>query len=300
MNDVRAKSRFFVAILHRMAAALALLAILLSPTLAHAQGRAECRAISSAILKRSVRYCVVLPPSFDGQPVRHYPVVFELHGLGDNEQMLVKSGGWDLVEQLREQKKIGEFVVATPDAGRSFYINSRDGKELYEDFFLKEFIPAIEKRYRAGGTRATRAIGGFSMGGYGALRFAFKYPQLFASVAVHSAALFDDLPQDATALFGLNFHAFGDPLDSAYWKQSSPFTLARRARGLAQLKIYFDCGLQDDFGFDAGTRSLHQILEQRKIQHEFHLYPGGHNWQYVAEHFGASMAFQSRALQARP
>ena len=266
---------------------------------APASGRAECRAISSAILKRPIRYCALLPPSFDANPSRHFPILYYLHGLGDNEQSLLKGGGWDLVEQLREQKRIGEFIIVTPDADRSFYVNSRDGKERYEDFFIQEFLPAIEKRYRAGGVRTARAVGGFSMGGYGALRFAFHYPQMFISVAVHSAALFEDLPGDADIIFGWNFHAFGEPLDNAYWKQSTPYTLARSAAGLAQLKIYFDCGLQDDFGFDAGARALHELLENRKIPHQFHLYPGRHDWQYVAEHFNASLAFQSQALGAK-
>jgi S-formylglutathione hydrolase FrmB len=260
------------------------------------KGRAECRTLSSAILKRPVRYCAMLPPSFDANPARRFPILYQLHGLGDNEQSLLKSGGWDMIEQLQERKKIGEFVIVTPDGGRSFYVNSRDGTERYEDFFIKEFIPAIEKRYRAGGTRTLRAVGGFSMGGYGALRFAFKYPQMFVSVAVHSAALFDDLPEDATVIFGRNFRVFGEPLDNAYWKQNTPFALARAANGLGQLKIYFDCGLQDDYGFDAGARLLHEVLEKKKIPHEFHLYPGGHNWEYVAEHFDESLAFQSRAL----
>ena len=261
-------------------------------------GRVECRAVPSTILKRSVRYCALLPPLFDAHPPRHYPIVYELHGLGDNEQMLVQSGGWELVEQFREQKKIGEMIIVTPDAGRSFYVNSRDGKEPYEDFFIKEFVPAIEKRYRAGGSRAARAIGGFSMGGYGALRFAFKYPQMFAAVAVHSAALFEDLPGDVTALFGMNFRAFGSPLDRDYWKRNTPFALARASANLTQLQVYLDCGLQDDYGFDAGTKVLHQILDQKKIPNQFHLYPGGHNWQYVADHFEASLEFLSNALSA--
>jgi S-formylglutathione hydrolase FrmB len=259
-------------------------------------GRAECRTVLSSILKRSVRYCALLPASFDAQPTRHFPIVYELHGLGDNEQMLVKSGGWELIEQFREERKIGDMIIVTPDAARSFYINSKDGSELYENFFIKEFVPAIEKRYRAGGSRAARGIGGFSMGGYGALRFAFKYPQMFAAVAVHSAALFEDLPGDATALFGLNFRAFGDPLDRGYWKENTPFAIVRATSGLTGLKIYLDCGLQDDYGFDAGTRTLHQILEQKRIPHEFHLYPGGHNWEYVADHFETSLGFLSAAL----
>ncbi|MBI3933923.1 MAG: hypothetical protein HY316_04470 [Acidobacteria bacterium] len=263
---------------------------------AQAAGRAECRTVASSILQRVVRYCVLLPPSYDTGKVRRFPILYYLHGLGDNERSLLNMGGWDMVEQMRDQKKIGEFVIVTPDGGRGFYVNSLDRKERYEDFFIKEFMPAIEKRYRASGTRAGRALGGFSMGGYGALRFAFKYPQMFGAVAVHSAALFEDLPGDATMLFGRNFRAFGNPLDKGYWKQNTPITLARSAAGLGQLKIYLDCGQQDDYGFDAGTRLLHEILDQRRIPHEFHLYPGGHNWQYVAEHFDESLAFLSRAL----
>jgi S-formylglutathione hydrolase FrmB len=278
--------------------ALAILAAASFSTPAHAAGRAECRTVSSAILARPVRYCVLLPPSYDAQKARRYPVLYHLHGLGDNEQSLVRSGGWEMVEQLWEQGKIGEFLIVTPDGGRGFYVNSRDGKERYEDFFMKEFVPAIERRYRGVGTRAARGVGGMSMGGYGALRFAFKYPQQFVSVTAHSAALFDDLPDTATALFGRNFRAFGEPLDGAYWKQNTPFALARSASGLAQLKIYFDCGSRDDYGFDAGAQQLHDLLQQRKIPHEYHLYPGGHNWQYVAEHFDESLAFHSRAFGA--
>ena len=259
-------------------------------------GGAECRSIPSAILKRAVRYCVLLPPGYGTNPTRRFPIVYYLHGLGGNEQWLLETGAWDMVEQARDQNKIGEFVIVTPDAGRTFYVNSRDGEERYEDFFIQEFVPAIEKRYRAGGSRPTRALAGFSMGGYGALRFAFKYPQTFSAVAVHSAALFDDLPEDASLMFGRNFRAFGSPLDPAYWDQNNPLTLARSASGLSQSKIYFDCGLEDDYGFDAGTRLLHDILEQRKIPHAFHLYPGGHDWEYIAEHFPESLAFLSQAL----
>ena len=273
-----------------------LLAVASHRSLAEAQGRAECRTVASAILQRNARYCALLPASYDTEKTRRYAVVYYLHGLGDNEQSLVNSGGWDLVEQLREQQKIGEFLIITPEGGRTFYVNSLDGKERYEDFFIKEFIPAMERRYRALGTAAARGIGGMSMGGYGALRFAFKYPRMFASVTAHAAALFESLPGDATALFGRNFRAFGEPLDSAYWKQNSPFALGRTANGFGALKIYFDCGLSDDYGFDAGARQLHELLEQKKIPHEFHLYPGGHNWQYVAEHFDESLAFHSRAL----
>jgi S-formylglutathione hydrolase FrmB len=259
-------------------------------------GGAECRTVPSAILKRSVRYCALLPPSFATDPARRFPVVYHLHGLGGDEQWLLNYGGWDIAEQAREQGKIRDLVIITPDGGRSFYVNSMDGEERYEDFFIQEFVPAVEKRYRAGGSRQARGLAGVSMGGYGALRFALKYPRMFSAVAVHSAALVENFPQDATLMFGRNFRAFGDPLDSAYWADINPLTLARSAGGTPQSSIYFDCGLQDDYGFDAGARLLHEILEQRKIPHEFHLYPGGHSWEYIAEHFTASLAFLSKTL----
>lgn len=267
-----------------------------SQSAAQDSGAAQCRTVPSAILGRAVRYCVLLPPSYATNKTRRFPIVYSLHGLGGNEQWLLRGGAWDLVEQAREQNKIGEFVIASPDGGRSFYVNSRDRKERYEDFFIKEFIPAIERRYRAGGTRQARALSGFSMGGYGALHFAFEYPQMFAAVAVHSAALFENLPEDATVAFGRQLQAFGNPLDHDYWNQNNPLTLAQSAPGLSRLKIYFDCGQQDDYGFDAGARRLDEILKRRNIAHEFHLYPGGHSWEYVADHFAESLAFLSHAL----
>jgi S-formylglutathione hydrolase FrmB len=271
---------------------------LAAPRAGAAVGRAECRALESKILKRPVRYCVFLPPSYDTDKARRFPAVYYLHGLGSNEQWMLNNGGWDVIEQLRERGRIGEMVFVMPDGGRTFYVNSRDGKQMYEDFFIQEFVPAIESRYRAGGARAPRAIGGVSMGGYGALRFAFRYPQMFVAVAVHSPALFEDLPASATDEFGRSLQAFGNPLDPAYWKNNTPLALARTAPGLMPLKIYFDCGLQDDFGFDVGTQKLHDILDRRKIPHEFHLYPGGHDWQFVADHIEASLGLLSRAVGA--
>ena len=104
------------------------------------------------------------------------------------------SGEWNLVEDMRERGELKDFLIATPDGDASFYIDSRDGKQRYEDFLLEEFFPFIEKRYRVATGRDHRAIAGISMGGYGALHLAFRHPQLFASVSAHSAALIERLP----------------------------------------------------------------------------------------------------------
>ena len=262
-----------------------------------ASGRVECNTIPSKILARSVPYCVVLPASFDADKTKHFPILYELHGLGDNEQFFVHSGLWNLVEDLRERGQLKDFLIATPAGGASFYINSKDGKVRYEDFLLREFFPFIEKHYRAAPGRANRAISAVSMGGYGGLHLAFRHPQLFSAVSAHSAALIEKLPaflsapdSPRTRVLG---GVFGIPPDTAFWNANSPLELARSAN-LSGLKIYFDCGDQDDYGFDAGAVALDKILTARKIPHEFHLYPGRHDPAYFAAHIPASLAFHSR------
>ncbi len=287
-----------------MGAGIACLAILLAPLL-HAQGRAECSVIRSEILKRPVRYCAFLPPSFDQDKTRRYPVLYFFHGLGDNEQSLLNFGGWDVVSDLRHQGKVGDFVILAPSAGHTFDINSENGKVRYEDFLMKEFMPQMEKKYRAEGTRSTRGITGISMGGYGALRLAFKFPAEFAAVSAQMPALIPELPKDMSsgapgspaALMG---DVFGSPFNRAYFDRNNVFYFARTdsAASLKRMKIYFDVGNNDDYGFEQGAQVLDKLLTSRGIPHEFHIYPGGHNAQFVVQHFGEVIQFQWNAIGA--
>ena len=269
---------------------------------AWATGRAECVSLPSTILDRAVPYCVLLPPSYDVEKTRRFPILYLLHGLGDNEQFLIHSGGMNLVEDMWEQHELGEFLIVTPAGGASFYINSHDGRRRYEDFFLQEFLPGVEKRYRALPGRSSRGIAGISMGGYGALHIAFRHPQLFSAAGAHSAALIEKLPnistQNSRQITRLRVlgDAFGSPFDPAFWNQNDPVTIARTTN-LAGLKIYFDCGSEDDYGFDAGAAALHKLLTSRHIPHEFHLYSGGHNWSYFAEHLPSLLQFEFHAFE---
>lgn len=282
--------------------ALVVLALLLAPV-AQAQGRAECSTFNSAALARPVRYCAFLPPSFDQDKTRRYPVLYYLHGLGDNEQSLLNFGGWDIVDHLRATGKVGEFVILAPGGGHTFYLNSADGKVRYEDFLTKEFMPQMEKKYRAEGTRASRGITGVSMGGYGALRLGFKYPQQFAGVSAQMPALIPDLPQNLdsggrgspTAMLG---DVFGAPFNRSYFERNNVFYFARTdpASELKRLKIYFDVGSNDDYGFEQGAQVLDKLLTSRGVPHEFHIYPGRHDGQFVVQHFGDVIEFQWKAI----
>ncbi len=288
---------------------LLLLSVMCAPGAARAQSRIDCNALNSQILKRVVHYCVYLPASYNQVgtakiPVPRYPVLYFLHGLGDNEQTLFNSGGWTLLDDLHHQGKMGDFLIVAPEGRRSFYINSADGSVRYSDFLLREFIPQIENKYRIRSGRAGRAISGISMGGYGALRLAFAHPEMFSAVSAQSAALITETPQqlDATARSGAPMArtltpVFGDPIDVAHWNDNSPFFLAKKNRaGLQKLKIYFNCGQDDNYGFEKGAASLHQLLQKEGIPHEYHSYPGDHSLTYFLSHFEEVMEFHSHAF----
>lgn len=277
-----------------------ILCCLLPVPAAHAAGRGECLAMRSRILGEPVPFCALLPPSYDTDEARRFPVLYYLHGLGDNEQMFLRSGGWSMIQDLWERGDLGEFIIVTPRAGSTFYLNSRDGQFRYEDFLLQEFLPFIEGRYRIRAARSSRGLAGISMGGYGALRLAFRRLDLFGSVATHSAAIIAALPTVETGRnprgsLRLFANVFGSPVDRPFWDRNNPLAIARTA-ALSRLKIYLDCGSQDDYGFDSGAQALHNLLVSRRVTHEFHIYPGGHNWRYFAEHLPASLAFASRSF----
>ena len=274
---------------------------------AHAQSRIDCNALHSEVLKQEVHYCVYLPANYDPTTTKlkpRYPALYFLHGLGDNEQTLFNSGGWTVLDDLKHRGKIGDFLIVAPEGRRSFYINSADGSVRYSDFFLREFIPHIEAQYRVRAGREGRAISGISMGGYGALRFAFAHPEMFSAVSAQSAALITETPRDldtsahsGAPLAKVLAAVFGNPIDVPHWNENSPFVLAKKnSAGLRKLSIYFNCGQEDNYGFDKGAAALHQQLLNQGIRHEYHSYPGDHGLSYFLSHFPEVMEFHSKAF----
>lgn len=284
------------------------LCVILPAIPARAQSRIDCSALNSRTLKRVVHYCVYLPSGYDAgatqRPPRRYPVLYFLHGLGDNERTLFNSGGWTLLDDLRSQHKMGDFLIVAPEGWRSFYINSASGSFRYNDFFLQEFVPYIEHKYRIRAGRAGRAISGISMGGYGALRFAFAHPEMFSAASAQSAALITESPQQLNAaaktgapILSILAPVFGKPIDTRHWTENSPFVLARQsAAALRKMAIYFNCGQDDNYGFEKGAAELDAELKRENVKREYHAYPGDHSLAYFLSHFAEVMQFHSRAF----
>ena len=287
-----------------MARFLVITSFLFVSSLVFAQGRIDCSTFKSTILHRAVRYCVMLPSGYEKEMGKKYPVLYFLHGLGENEQTLLRSGGWGLIEDLRQQHKVGGFLMVSPEGWDSFFINSADGRDRYSDFFLTEFLPYIETQYRVIRERRARGVTGLSVGGYGALRFAFARPELFGSVSAQSAALTTESPQELNAdlrsagpFARLLGRAFGNPINVPHWLQNNPFDLVRKNQiQIRAQAIYINCGQQDEYGFADGASRMHKQLLTDGVKHEFHLYPGGHSADYFLSHMGETIEFHWRVF----
>jgi S-formylglutathione hydrolase FrmB len=267
--------------------------------------RVEYKTFQSKLLSQQLRYGLYLPPSYAASN-KQYPVLYFLHGLNENEMRWSSRGRVDMtLDKLIADGKIGEFIVAIPFGATSFYTNTRKGDEPWEDVIVTEFIPMIESTYRVAQGRSNRGISGISMGGYGSLKIAFKHPAMFGSVSSHSAALIPDLYNTRVSdrrldMFKSLFdHIYGINQDLTYWDANNPLTLAKDMKRFNGLKIYFDCGSEDEYGFFEGTKVLDNLLTTGGYPHEAHIYPGNHGWDFALQHIGESLQFHWKAFSAK-
>ncbi|MEJ2006562.1 MAG: alpha/beta hydrolase-fold protein [Acidobacteriota bacterium] len=265
---------------------------------AAAPSTVKCSSIPSKILNRPVGYCIDLPADYASSAPKRYPTLYFLHGLFGNGHRWVDRGGKEIFDKLAGDGEIGQFLVVLPDAGETFYVNSEDGADRYEDFFVQELVPYIDQHYRTIPTREARGISGLSMGGYGALHLAMRHANLFGAVSAHSAVLINGLPNPVPTTGRWGFyarilrHAFGSPLNQAYWEKNSPLTLAKDPAQFQGLKIYFDAGTEDRYGFEKGAAILDEILDKEDYPHEYALRPGGHGWSFLDKYMQYSLRFQ--------
>jgi len=262
---------------------------LLQCTVAQSQGKViEEKTVKSTILNKTVKYTIYLPADYD-RSERNYPVVYLLHGYTDDNTGWLQFGEINrYADEAIAKGTIPPMIIVMPNGDSSWYINSYDGKEKYEDFFIKEFMPAIEKSYRIKDQKKYRGVAGLSMGGYGTLIYALKYPQLFAAAAPLSAAVFDDDALVTTPdkryedIFG---QLYGRGLQSTArlnkaWYDNSILKIVetKSADDLSKVRYWIDCG-DDDF-LTKGNSLLHIALVDKKVPHEYRVRDGAHSWTY--------------------
>ncbi|MBS1599816.1 MAG: esterase family protein [Bacteroidetes bacterium] len=265
------------------------LAIFLCPVFGQNLGKViEQKTIKSSILGKDVKYTVYLPADYDHSD-RTYPVVYLLHGYTDDNTGWLQFGEINrYADKAIADGTIPPMIIIMPNGDSSFYINSYDGKEKYEDFFVKEFMPTVEKTFRIKGEKKYRAVAGLSMGGYGSLIYAIKYPELFAASAPLSAAVLSD--DEFVAIPEKNYEftwgpLFGrglkgkDRLNQAWYSNSIlKLVETKSADDLKKVRYWIDCG-DDDF-LTVGNSLLHIALTEKKVPHEFRMRDGSHSWTY--------------------
>ncbi|MFN8355385.1 MAG: alpha/beta hydrolase-fold protein [Spirosomataceae bacterium] len=248
----------------------------------------EGKTIKSTILGKDVRYSVYLPPDYETSD-RKYPVVYLLHGYTDDDTGWLQFGEVNrYADKAIADGTIPPMIIVMPDGGVSWYINSYDGKVNYEDFFVNELIPFVEKGFRIRANKRFRGICGLSMGGHGSFIMALKHPDLFAAAAPLSAAIFSDddmaqTPDDRyESVFGILYGKGlkGKDRLNDTWNKNSAIKLAQTLpeADLKKVRWWIDCG-DDDFLIN-GNMALNKIFNDRKIPHEFRVREGAHTWTY--------------------
>lgn len=143
------------------------------------------RSIPSPALGRDLAYNIYLPSGHAESGLR-YPTVYLLHGYGGGYHEWREGGRIEeTLDRLIETGEIAPLIAVMPEAGKSWYVDSArfGGPGDYESAILADLIPAIDRLYPTRAEGRHRAIAGLSMGGHGALRLAFLYPETFSAVA---------------------------------------------------------------------------------------------------------------------
>jgi len=247
----------------------------------------ESLSIPSAILNRTVKYSIYLPENYEAGN-RKYPVLYLLHGYTDNETGWTQYGEVaGIADKAISSAEATPMIIAMPDGGVTWYINESSGKERFEDFFVQEFIPYIDSVYRTRNTKQFRAVAGLSMGGFGTLIYSMKHPELFSAAAPLSAAVwtneeFIGFPDDSYKetfehLYG---PAKGKDRINAHYRKNSILDIvnASTPKQFDGIRFYIDCGDKDFL--IKGNMALHAAMIDKKIEHEFRVRSGVHDWVY--------------------
>lgn len=292
-------------------------------------GRVVSDTLWSQALGTRKALLVYLPPSYWRNDKRRFPVAYYLHGLDGNERNWTAAGRIDAIMDSLVLHGTSEMIIVMPDGDDSWYTTwnalndprcQRDSvrKEPaasycvswphYDDYIAHEVVAHVDSLYRTRAQREHRGIAGLSMGGYGAVSLALRYPTVFGAAASHSGVLAPAwLPADTVAAAAVRDRvrdlekAYGPWLwksmvmafgrDSTGWLARDPARMARRAADrrdpLPELRV--DIGVEDRFL--GQNRAFHRALTDLGMRHVYLENPGSHNWDYWRAHVPQSLAW---------
>ena len=239
-------------------------------------------SMQSKILNGERKYAVYLPPGYETSE-RSYPVLYLLHGSGDDQTGWIQFGEVQFIADKAIKKGFATpMIIVMPDAGtgRKGYFNDIKGDWRYEDFFFEEFIPYIEKTYRIKGKKEFRAVAGLSMGGGGTFVYALHHPGMFASACPLSAAARDLSPEEIVEKYVGKDAGYSKKEQEEYYDLYNIHVLIENTpvEKIKEVRWYIDCG-DDDFLYE-GNSLIHIAMRKKDILHEYRVRDGRHNWSY--------------------
>lgn len=261
-----------------------------------ANGRVETVRLQSKLVGATLPYNVILPANYDTSKTSRYPVLYLLHGLTGHY------GDWVARTNIADYAADYAMIIVMPEGNDSWYTDSATiPSDKYETYIIHELIPDVQQRYRTIEARYGRAIGGLSMGGYGAIKFGLKSPATFAFAASLSGAFgvtrFTE--QDGNPRWATSVTALG-PAGSETRKANDLFELiAKLSPGQisALPYFYFDCGTEDSLRNFSHNRLLSELMYEKKIAHEYRELPGDHSWGYWDKQIQEVLKLASQKLR---
>lgn len=254
------------------------------------------REFRSTTLERDWKYALYLPDGYETSNLR-YAVLYLLHGNGGSRLSWINDGRiQQTADALIARGDIPPCLIVMPDAGTTWYV---DRKEAMETAIIEDLIPEIERRWKAQNQRTGRLIGGLSMGGYGALRFAMKYPDRFAAAALLSPAIYEPEPPETSSARRVG--VFGVPeYDGAVWRMLNyPALWDAYLAKQTPVPMYINSGDDDDFFIESEATRLYSLLRRNKQPAELRIVNGAHAWSVWESTIGDAMRYIFR-FAARP
>ena len=254
-------------------------------------------SMRTKILGGDRNFAVYLPPDYDTSE-RSYPILYLLHGAGDDHTGWVQFGEvLHIADKAIREGRATPMIIAMPDGftGRIGFFNGPAGDWRYEDYFFEEFVPHVEKSFRVKSEKRYRAVAGLSMGGGGTLIYAMHRPDMFSSAAPLSAWVGPDTVENYRRM-DESLVDIDDEVLERHRARHNAVDLAQAlpVEDLSSVRWYIDCG-DDDFLYEGNSR-LHITLRQREVPHEYRIRDGGHSWPYWRESLPEVLHFVSEAF----
>ncbi len=255
-------------------------------------------SMKSEILDMERKFAIYLPPDYESSE-RSYPVLYLLHGAGDDQTGWVQFGEvLHITDKAIHNGTATPMIIVMPDAntGQRGYFNNIKGDWRYEDFFFEELLPYVEKTYRIKGSKRYRAIAGLSMGGGGSFMYALHHPEMFSSACPLSAYIGPLSMEQFQAQLDRRNESYPEADAQAYFERHNAISLIEKLpeEQKNSVRWFIDCG-DDDFLYE-GNSLAHIAMRKREIKHEFRIRDGRHTWSYWRESLPVVLQFVSEAF----